>query len=132
METSNHYKNGATPKSHMSRVFKNNYMEKGMIKVSVLYLNGEGITFDMDYYMNKHIPMVGGLLGDSIKAATVEKGLGGGEPGSPATYIAMGNLYFSTMESFENSFGPNADAIMADLHNFTNSTPIIQISEVVI
>lgn len=107
-------------------------MEKGMIKVSVLYPNGEGKHFDMDYYCNKHAPMVGGLLGDSVKAVTIEKGLGGGDPGSIATYAAMGNLYFSSMESFQNSFGPNAEKIMGDLPNFTNIEPIIQISEVMV
>ncbi len=107
-------------------------MEKGMIKVSVLYPNGEGKTFDIDYYCNKHVPMVAGLLGDSVKGATVEKGLGGGAPDSPATYAAMGNLYFSSMEEFGSSFGPNAAEIMADLPNFTNIEPTIQISEVMI
>ena len=107
-------------------------MEKGMIKVSVLYPNGEGKSFDMDYYCNKHVPIVGGLLGDAVKAATVEKGLGGAEPGSTAAYAAMGNLYFSSMEDFENAFGPNADKIMADLPNFTNIEPTIQVSEVMI
>jgi hypothetical protein len=36
------------------------------------------------------------------------------------------------MESFEKSFGPNAEKIMADIPNFTNSEPTIQISEVMI
>jgi len=107
-------------------------MEKGMIKVSVLYPNGEGKKFDMDYYCNQHVAMVAGLLGDSVKAATVEKGLGGAAPGSPAAYAAMGNLYFASMDSFQNSFGPNAEKIMGDLPNFTNIEPIIQISEVMI
>ena len=107
-------------------------MKKGMIKVSVLYPNGEGKSFDMDYYCNKHVPLVGGLLGDAVKGATVEKGLGGGTPDSPATYSAMSNLYFDSMEDFGNSFGPNADEIMADLPNFTNIEPIIQISEVMV
>jgi uncharacterized protein (TIGR02118 family) len=107
-------------------------MKKGMIKVSVLYPNGDGKNFNMDYYCNHHVPMVGGLLGDAVKAATVEKGLGGGEPDSPATYAAMGNLYFDSLDSFQNSFGPNAEKIMADLPNFTNIEPVIQISEVMI
>lgn len=107
-------------------------MKKGMIKVSVLYPNGEGKSFDMDYYCNKHVPMLDKLLGDAVKGATVEKGLGGGTPDSPATYAAMGNLYFNSMEEFGSSFGPNADKIMADLPNFTNIEPIIQISEVMI
>jgi uncharacterized protein (TIGR02118 family) len=107
-------------------------MKKGTIKVSVFYPGGEGKTFDMDYYCNKHVPMIAGLLGDAVVGATVEKGLGGGAPESPATYAAMGNLYFNSMEDFENSFGPNAEKIMGDLPNFTNSEPTIQVSEVMI
>ena len=44
----------------------------------------------------------------------------------------MGNLYFDSMDTFEKSFGPNTEAIMADLPNFTNIEPTIQISEVMI
>jgi uncharacterized protein (TIGR02118 family) len=107
-------------------------MKKGMIKLSVMYPNGEGKTFDMDYYCNKHIPMVAGLLGDAVKGATVESGLGSAAPGSEAPYATMGNMYFESMESFQNSFGPNAEAIMADGPNYTNSEPVVQISEVLI
>ncbi|MBC8375116.1 MAG: EthD family reductase [FCB group bacterium] len=101
-----------------------------MIKVSVLYANGDGKTFDMDYYLNKHIPLVGGLLGDSVRGASIEKGLGGAAPGSVAPFATMSNLYFDTVSAFENSFGPNIDKIMKDLPNFTNIEPTIQISEV--
>ncbi len=107
-------------------------MKKGAIKVSVLYPSGEGKHFDIDYYANKHVPIVAGLLGDAIIGATVEKGLGGAAPGEHAPFEAMGNLYFESMESFQNSFGPNSPEIMADLPNFTNIEPQLQISEVVI
>lgn len=107
-------------------------MKKGMTKVSVMYANGEGKTFDMDYYVNKHLPMVGSLLGDSLKGATVEKGLGSVEPGSSAPFLGMGNMYFDSVEDFANSFGPNAETIMGDLPNFTNAEPVVQISEVMI
>lgn len=103
-----------------------------MIKVSVLYPNADGNTFDLDYYTSKHLALVGALLGDAVKGATVEKGLGGAAPGAPATFSVMSNLYFDTVEDFQNSFGPNADEIMADLPNFCNSAPTIQVSEVVI
>ena len=107
-------------------------MKAGMIKLSVLYPNGEGKTFDMDYYLNKHIPLVSRVLGTSLKGATVEKGLGGGSPGSKAPYFAMGNLYFDTMESFQNSFGANAETLVGDIPNFTNGEPVVQISEVLV
>jgi uncharacterized protein (TIGR02118 family) len=105
-------------------------MKKGMIKVSVVYPNGDGKNFDMDYYCNTHVPMVSNLLGDNLKGATVEKGLGGATPGSPAPYAGMANMYFDSVEDFGNSFGPHAEKIMGDLPNFTNIEPVIQVSEV--
>jgi uncharacterized protein (TIGR02118 family) len=105
-------------------------MKPGMIKLSVMYPNGEGKTFDMNYYLNTHIPLVAKLLGDAVKGATVEEGLGGGAPGSIATYAAMGNIYFDSMESFQNSFGPSAPQIMADAPNYTNIEPVVQLSKV--
>ena len=107
-------------------------MKQGMTKVSVLYPSGEGKTFDLDYYCNKHLPMVGGLLGDAVQAKTVEKGLAGVAPGSTAPFEVMSNLYFSSVEDFQNSFGPNAEKIMADVPNFTNIEPVIQVGEVVV
>ena len=101
-----------------------------MIKVSVLYPNDEGNTFDMEYYCNKHIPMVQEKLGVACKGVAVEQGLGGAEPGSRATYIAMGHLYFDSVEAFETAFGPHAEAIMGDIPNYTDTQPAIQISEV--
>lgn len=107
-------------------------MDKGTIKVSVLYPYAEGQTFDMDYYCNKHVPMVGGLLGNALIGATIEKGVAGGAPDAPPPYVAMGNIYFETIESFQNSFGANAETILADIPNYTTIEPVIQISEVLV
>lgn len=105
-------------------------MKKGMIKVSVLYPNGGDKKFDIDYYCNKHVPMVLTLLSGKVKSGAVEEGLAGGAPGAPASYLAMGHLYFDSIEDFQNSFGPNAQQIMSDIPNFTNIEPVIQISQV--
>ena len=105
-------------------------MKKGMIKVSALYSNGDGVTFDLDYYCNKHIPMVKGLLGAALKDLTVDKGIAGGTPDSPATYVVMGHLYFESVADFQNTFGPHAEKIMADIPNYTNAQLVIQISEI--
>ena len=107
-------------------------MKKGSIKVSVVYPNSEGKKFDMDYYCNKHVPMVSSVLGEALKGSTVEMGIGGGAPGSSAPYAGMGNMYFNSVEEFENAFGPNADKIMGDLPNFTDIEHVIQVSEVMI
>ena len=101
-----------------------------MIKVSVLYPNDEGKTFDMNYYCNNHVPMVRQLLGSSCTNAAVEQGIAGGTPGSKATYIALGHLYFDKVDDFISSFTPHANTIMGDIPNFTDTIPVIQISEV--
>jgi uncharacterized protein (TIGR02118 family) len=106
------------------------WSEKGLIKVSVLYPAGEGKTFDWDYYLGKHAPLVKSLLGDSVKLITIDKGIAGGTPGSSATYVAMFHMYFKTIAAFQNSFGPNAEKIRKDIPNYTNIQPLVQISEV--
>lgn len=105
-------------------------MKKGMIKVSVMYPNGEGKNFNMEYYINNHVPLVSKTLGDALQLASYDKGLGGGAPGTAATYVAMANLYFNTMEEFGQAFAIGAPALMADLPNFTNIEPVVQICEV--
>jgi uncharacterized protein (TIGR02118 family) len=107
-------------------------MKKGMTKVSVIYPNGDGKTFDMDYYLNKHLPLVTSLLGDSLKGASAEQGLGGAAPGSPAPYAGVGTMYFDSPDEFGAAFGPHAGTIMGDLPNFTNIEPIVQVSEVLV
>ena len=101
-----------------------------MIKVSVFYPNEEGKKFDMEYYLNKHGAMLQQKLGAALKGAAVEQGLGGAEPGSRPTYIAMGHLYFDSLEAFQTAFGPHAESIRKDIPNFTDIQPTTQISEV--
>ena len=101
-----------------------------MVKVSVMYPNHEGTKFDMTYYINRHIPMVRQLLGSALRGVSVEQGISGEGPGSPASYVAMGHLLFDSVEAFQTSFGPQAQAIMEDIPNYTNSETIVQISEV--
>ena len=101
-----------------------------MIKVSVLYPNTSGCKFDMDYYLAQHMPMVQRKLGAACKRMAVDEGIAGGVPGAPATYAAMGHLYFDSAEAFQAAFAPHAQAIMADIANYTNTQPAIQVSEV--
>ena len=101
-----------------------------MVKVSVLYPRQSGTKFDMQYYLNSHIKMVQRLLGSRLKGVTVEEGICGMQPDSPASYAAMGHLLFDSIADFQGSFGPHAQEIVGDIPNYTNTQPIIQISEV--
>lgn len=101
-----------------------------MIKISVLYPNHEGAKFDMAYYCQTHMPLVQRLLGPAMKGMSVDQGMGGFPPGSPAPYIAGGHLLFDSLNAFQTAFEPHAQAIMGDIPNYTDLQPIIQISEV--
>ncbi|WP_394970536.1 EthD family reductase [uncultured Croceitalea sp.] len=105
-------------------------IKEGMIKVAIFYENAEGKTFDMDYYSNKHMPMAASLFGDALKAMIIDKGMANGTPDLPVPYLAIGYFYFEDMDSFKNAMGPNSDQLKADVPNYTNILPMIQISEV--
>ena len=77
-----------------------------MIKVSEFYADRAGSKFDMDYYCNSHIPMVREKLGAACKGAAVEQGMSGATPGSRPGFVAMGHLYFDSVEAFQTAFGP--------------------------
>jgi uncharacterized protein (TIGR02118 family) len=105
-----------------------------MIKISILYPNKNGSRFDMDYYLNKHMPMSIELLSThpGFKGVSVERGLGGGAPGMEAPYIAMCHFLFDSVESFLAAFNPNSSVLQGDMPNYTDIETIIQISEVAI
>lgn len=101
-----------------------------MVKVSVFYPNRKGARFDIEYYCNRHMPLVKRLVGAALKGVSVEHGICGEAPGTPPTYAALGHLLFDSVEAFQASFGPHVQEIMADVSKYTNVEPTIQISEV--
>ena len=101
-----------------------------MIKVSVMYPNTDGGKFDMAYYLKTHIPLVQEKLGPALRGASVDLGLGGGQPGSPPAYLAVGHLMFDSLEAFQKGFAEHGKTFMADIPNYTNVQPAILISEV--
>jgi uncharacterized protein (TIGR02118 family) len=101
-----------------------------MIRLSVLYPKKEGVRFDWTYYLGTHMPLVQARLGSALKSVSVEQGIAGGAPGSPASFVALAHLTFDSVAAFEAAFSPHAGEIMADIPNYTPIEPIIQISEV--
>jgi uncharacterized protein (TIGR02118 family) len=103
-----------------------------MIKVTVMYPNEAGKKFDMDYYVNNHMPMAAGLLtpGGLIRGE-VEKGISGTDPNSPPMYVAVGCLYFSSLEEVHAAFTTHGREIMGDIPNYTDIAPQFLIGETV-
>lgn len=103
-----------------------------MIKVSVMYPYTEGARFDHAYYRDKHMPLLKARMGDACLSYTIDKGLGGGAPGSPPAYVGMCHVFCDSVEAFQAAFGPHAKEIRADIQNYTDIAPVMQVSEVVV
>ena len=99
-----------------------------MIRVSVLYPKQSGGKFDFDYYLKTHIPLARKLVGGALKRVEVYKGLGGGG-GAPEAYVCSASLFFDSAEAFEKAFGPVAEKVMADVPNYTNLQPVVQLED---
>lgn len=103
-----------------------------VIKVSVFYPYTPGARFDHDYYRDRHLPLLKERMGSRCLFYTIDKGLAGGAPGSPPLFVGMCHVYCDSVADFEAGFGPHAAEILADVANYTDLAPQLQISEVVV
>jgi uncharacterized protein (TIGR02118 family) len=103
-----------------------------MVTLNVLYPNRDGATFDMDYYLTSHVPMLKRVFGNALKGCTVEQGLGGPAPGSKAEFAVLCHLRFDSVESYQQAIGPVAEQVRNDVANYSSEAPVIQLSDVVV
>ena len=98
-----------------------------MIRVSVMYPNEQGKKFDFDYYLNKHMVMVHQKLDPAgLVRSEVDKAVDATSP-----FIAIGHLYFNSVEEFQNGFFAHAAAFGEDMPNYTDTIPQLQTSEII-
>ncbi len=100
-----------------------------MIRASVMYPNTADTKFNWDYYVNKHIAAAKKLTTAGLVRVEVDKGIGTAQPGAPAPFVCMAHMYFDNMEDFQKCMAAGAE-LMADIPNFSNVQPQIQISEI--
>jgi len=103
-----------------------------MIKVSVMYPNSPAVRFDHAYYRAKHLPLIKARMGAALQYYTIDKGLSGASPDAPAAYVGMCHLLCDSFAAYQAAFAPHAQEIVADIRNFTNVSPVTQISDVVV
>jgi uncharacterized protein (TIGR02118 family) len=103
-----------------------------MVMISMLYPNKNGTKFDLEYYINIHMPMSIERLSThaGFKGVSVVRGIAGGMPGSEPAYVAMCQYLFDTLEDFLAAFNLHAALLQSDMVNYTDIEPIIQISAV--
>jgi uncharacterized protein (TIGR02118 family) len=98
--------------------------------ITVLYPNTPGVTFDFDYNLERHATLINRLYGDSI--AKLELRRGSATPdGSPVPFVAVINIWIADQEAFDGAGARHGATLIADVPNFTNTMPTIQIDEIV-
>jgi uncharacterized protein (TIGR02118 family) len=100
-----------------------------MIKVTVLYPNTPGTRFDVEYYLQKHMPRSMELLGAALKGVSVEIGLASDFTREPALFVAICAFTCESVDAFVAAFTPHAAELQGDIENYTNAKAIVQVSE---
>jgi uncharacterized protein (TIGR02118 family) len=94
-----------------------------MIRLSVYYPSGDSTTFDHDYYRDTHVPLAVEAWG--LESADIDKGING-------PYVAAVHFTFESLDALgEAMAAPGTGAVMADVANYTNISPVMQTSEIV-
>jgi uncharacterized protein (TIGR02118 family) len=94
-----------------------------MIKVSVSYPSGDESTFDHDYYKTTHVPMA--VDAWNPLRTEIDKGIDGPN-------VAAVHFYFDSLDAFHGALGsPKTADVMADVANYTNIAPVMQVADIV-
>jgi uncharacterized protein (TIGR02118 family) len=100
-----------------------------MIVVSVMCPKTNQSTFDFNYYVQKHIPMAkarfeefGSLDVRVMRGSAMMDGAG-------PMYALIAEVTFPSQEHLQDALAKYGAEIMADIPNYTNVQPVIQINE---
>lgn len=102
-----------------------------MLTVMAIYPTTPSGKFDMDYYLNQHIPLALKIAGPLLLSVTVDQGMAGIVPGSSAPNCVIARLVFESQETLNSFFAQHAATLMADIPNFTDIEPVLQINQIV-
>ena len=99
--------------------------------ITVMYENVDDATFDLDYYLNKHMPLVDEKFARfGIKGWRVVKAVDG-PAGDKPLYNIIATLEFDTPQQFRDAVAAEAEAVFGDVPNFSNRSPVVVIGDVV-
>lgn len=102
-----------------------------MIRISILYPSSHDATFDFDYYRHRHAPLVLARLGAySVSRWELDRVIS--EGGSRAPHIGVAHFYAADLMQLKAGLEVHAAELLADVPHFTNASPVLQISEILV
>jgi uncharacterized protein (TIGR02118 family) len=94
-----------------------------------MYHVAAGQTFDLDYYLKTHMPMVGRLWGPAgMKSSQVLQGVGTPNGADVAQNI-IALLDFESLDAFKAAARAHGKEVLGDVPNFTDAEAVIQFNE---
>lgn len=95
-----------------------------MMIISVLYPVAADDSFDMDYYIQSHVPLVQRLLEPmGLRETRILRAA------PDAAFPVIAELSFDDQASLDAALAAHGPETQADIPNFTNVVPVIQVSE---
>lgn len=98
----------------------------GSACLTIMYVNGDDVTFDYDYYRDNHLTLIMDLYGnDAISRFELRKPVvAEGQPAPP--YAAAINIWIKDAEAFAAAGAEHGATLQADVANFTNTSLVVQ------
>lgn len=99
--------------------------------ITVMYENTADATFNLDYYLAKHMPLVGEKFKPhGLKSWRVVKAAAG-PTGDKPPYSIIATLEFDTVDQFKAAVAAEGGPIFGDVPNFSNKSPVVVVGDVV-
>jgi uncharacterized protein (TIGR02118 family) len=102
-------------------------------QITVLYPQTSDATFNMDYYLSTHMPMVAEQMAPyNFKGYSVCKIKGIPKPDKtmdPSPYSVQALLNFDSLADFQAALRDTAEKVLGDVPNFSNQSPTLLIGE---
>jgi uncharacterized protein (TIGR02118 family) len=103
-----------------------------MINVAILHPRTAGARFDVDYYLDRHMPLSVELLRShpGFRSVSVEIAIGSAVPGTDAALVAMCLYLFESIDAFVEAFTAHQARPQTDVAAYADIEPVIQFNEV--
>ncbi len=101
-----------------------------MVRLAILYPNAPGARFDMKYYVERHMAGAHQMLAAyGLRRVEVDRAVGT-VGGGPAPYACIGYFYFESADALQRGLEAHGATLAADVPNYTDIAPQLQIGEV--
>ena len=106
-------------------------MKQNTFRALVMFPKTEDSHFDMDYFLERHVPLATRVLGKAgLVDFEVQEGVALPPPVPAVRYTVIASLIFSSFEALERALVTHAATFRADGPNFTTVSPIVQVNRV--